>query len=626
MASAESGQNNEKKTDSEAPLRSMSIARFIPRFTKPRLLTSNIPTYRHSFSLPAQAANVELGESSKAESSNTEPPSKVESPEEPEIPSNASYIEWNKLLPVPSNLLDSFEALWVSKRNLQRASTGGSDYLQARSPATGTSSIVSATPPPRLVFFGEQHHQPEVMRAQLQTLHALHQQCQFSSSPRITTDGNSASEQAETTCAQKPASARTPVYRLHLVLEHFSVLDQDMLNSFSQGKLGPDELAETYQAQSEESFHIGQYMPLLMLAKELNVPIWGGFPPRQWARQVFRDGVDDVKPDEERRVGAATQTKASLTQGEEDRPAPPRTAPRSFIQSPLFTSWNSVTNISTAHRSYLSGLMRPDLPPRFPQLPASEAEDSKQQSSITEESNCEATRHSPIYPTWLLKPNNIETKGFGPAQALKDSYLAHITAWILRGALQEVTAVNKLPDDSSSNAVEASTHSSQQPLPPAAGESSDAGQPIVHVVLVVCGLGHCEYGFGAPERVVQLLSQQDAPSSHSLIPMTYIIASKPLDSGIWLGYEHPLQSVTSEQATTDDGAVTQAHPVTEEPQTVEPKEVTRDAVKQWLSGPWDRKMADAVLLYNWIDDQPAEEANTNADEDQLTSDQPKQDP
>lgn len=583
----ESDQHNEQH--SLGPLGAMSIARFIPRFSKPRLLTSDIPTYRHSFSLPVDESKVASTQADQPHNADQQAPS--ERSEDATQPASASYIEWSKLLPVPSNLLGSFRDIFEPQRNVATSST--QHRLDEQQDSLGTHPTKhSASPPPRLIFFGEQHHQPQVMRAQLQTLHALDQQCQLVSTSH-------SHSQAD------PSWKQSPIYRLHLILEHFSVLDQNMLNSFSNGNLGPDELAETYQSQSEEAFHIGHYMPLLMLAKELQVPIWGGFPPRSWARQVFREGVESVKNDQEKRVSRdspsvpASQPKELTSQQRE-----PVTTP---FRSPLFTSWNAVTKISAAHRSYLSGLMRPDLPPRFPQLPDTLA--SQLSGSTSEDPDDGAIRHLPIYPTWLLKPHNIETKGFGPAQALKDSYLAHVTAWILRGARPDTSNIQDTSPGLSTPAA-SSQHLATSP----AVEAGENDRPIVNVALVVCGLGHCEYGFGAPERVVQLLSHQDDCSDDSAPLLPYIIASKPLDSGVWLGYEHPLQLRSTQSNCTDMPASTQP-----EDKRLEPPQTSADAVQRWLTDPWGRKMADAVLLYDWIDDEPNDETNANADGHQPTS-------
>ncbi|GAK67066.1 uncharacterized protein PAN0_016d5292 [Moesziomyces antarcticus] len=520
-------------SDAEAPrmhpMANVSIARFIPRFTKPLLLTTHIPSYRHSFSPPVQERQAQAESSSSlssaknpnhSESKQIQTTDDADDRASSEYGDGASYVEWNKLLPIPSNLLGgSFQDLFAASKSNTRCTA----------------------PPPRLVFFGEQHHQPHVMRAQLQTLHALHAQCQQASS------------------ADHAPTSTPPIYRLHLILEHFSVLDQGMLHSFSQGRMGPDELAHAYHAHSEESFHIGHYMPLLMLAKELDVPIWGGFPPRRWARQVFRNGVDAVKSDEHKRSSpesSAAETASDPTVSKLSGAGTPR-------RSPLFTAWSSVTNISAAHRSYLSGLMRPDLPPRFP--PISDAATSAAPA-------LDRPGQPTIYPTWLLQPQNVELKGFGPAQALKDSYLAHVTAWILRGARDA------------------------EPSAPASQGGSGKDRPVVNVALVVCGLGHCEYGFGAPERVVQLLSQHSPAEGEWTRP--YIIASKPLDSGIWLGYEHAQSKASAQEH--DAGKQETA---------------TRAEVQQWLSDPWARKMADAVVLYDWIDEPTNEgEAETKAND------------
>ncbi|CBQ69947.1 conserved hypothetical protein [Sporisorium reilianum SRZ2] len=551
-------------SDAETSFRAMSIARFIPRFAKPQLLTTNIPTYRQSFSHPKLEGHETSSSPSAAshdrlDETRTQSEAESKQPHRQELGS-ASYVEWSKLLPVPSNLLGSFQDLFET----QRSKNGNQGSTAASQQNGGTvQSAPSASPPPRLVFFGEQHHQPLVMRAQLQTLHALHQQCQSASNPPTA------------------RSESAPVYRLHLVLEHFSVLDQHMLNSFSHGRLDPDQLADEYRLHSQEAFQIGHYMPLLMLAKELHVPIWGGFPPRTWARQVFRDGVDSVKVDEQRRADDVSE-----------QTAPSATLPR----SPLFTSWSVVTKIGAAHRSYLSGLMRPDLPPRFPLLPST----SSASLGAREPKRDQGTGALPMYPTWLLKPHNIETKGFGPAQALKDSYLAHVTAWILRGANQDDSG----PADSGKQSTE----------PQKGADKDDTSRRVINIALVVCGLGHCEYGFGAPERVVQLLSEQSAVADETATLLPYIIASKPLDSGIWLGYEHPSQpSAPSGLDSAQQGSEQK------QSESLEPTSTGSHAVERWLNDPWGRKMADAVLLYEWIDDESSQDADTNADGHQPTS-------
>lgn len=98
--------------------------------------------------------------------------------------------------------------------------------------------------------------------------------------------------------------------------------------------------------------------------------------------------------------------------------------------------------------------------------------------------------------------------GFAAAQALKDTFLAHAVSTLL-------------------------------------------ARDKAHVVVAICGLGHCEWSFGAPERV------------RGAEP--YVIITKPDDAGHWPA----LHDQTS---------------------------------KASVSGPeWDRKQADAVILYEWVD-------------------------
>lgn len=586
-------------SECEVPFRAMSIARLVSCFSKPRLLTDDIPKYRHSFSLPVPDRQ---GDGTKASDPSKQPeptlhPAAEKSKEALEQPSSASYVEWSKLLPVPSNLLGSFHDLFERHPRLKAARKEASKNV--KQDRVAAQSAASAYPPPRLVFFGEQHHQPGVLRAQLQTLYALHQQC------RLASEAISA-----------PSAGAPPAYRLHLVLEHFSVLDQDMLNSFTNGELGPDELADAYQRQSEEGFHIGHYIPLLMLAKELNVPIWGGFPPRRWAKQAFRDGIDSVVAEEERRVATSQQDASLFSESLSDRGqdfGAHGAASRIQQRPPLFTSWNAVTKIGAAHRSYLSGLMRPDLPPRFPQLPGSGSGSgtepdllSSQPSVHTQERHSEAKRSSAIYPTWLLEPHIIEKKGFAPAQALKDSYLAHVTAWILCGARQDTPTIKDNDKEPAGPGIPRSVPS--QPCSTAATDDGDE-RSIVNIALVVCGLGHCEYGFGAPERVVELLFQQVAALDDHATLLPYVIASKPVDSGIWLGHESPVQPDTSGSRTSDPvgGVATLGNAA-----AIQPHESSLEEVRRWLSDPWGRKLADAILLYDWVDDEPAERGGASA--------------
>ncbi|CAO1624878.1 unnamed protein product [Sympodiomycopsis kandeliae] len=350
-----------------------------------------------------------------------------------------------------------------------------------------------------LVFFGEQHHQPEVIRSQVQLLNAM--------SDQIKRDERHAN-------ANGKDQKKRVKYHLHLLMEHFSILDQPMLNSFQSNKMDAQELCTQYYTHSQESFRIEMYLPLLLLAKEKGIPIWGGFPPREWARVVFNNGVDQVK------------------QLEHSRDT------ESGYKVPPFSAWRNVVQLSQSHRSFLSSLMRPDRPPQFTSLPHND--ESAPQFTY---SPC----HTDIrerYPTELIPPLQPNEKGFGPAQALKDSYLAHCARELLhRGHLLQS------PDN-------------------------DCEQEVEHrnVVMVVAGLGHVESGFGAPERVYD-----DDDTKQGLI-----VLSKPKDSALWLGPEWQ-PSVQRDSPSQDGDAVDQNH------------------TSSQADVGWERKLADAIVLYDWQD-------------------------
>ncbi|BFZ53471.1 hypothetical protein PYCC9005_000495 [Savitreella phatthalungensis] len=153
----------------------------------------------------------------------------------------------------------------------------------------------------RLVTFGEQHHQPTVLKAQLQTLHAL---------------------------AQRH-------HHLVLVLEHFNVCQQPLLDAFGAGTLSGDDLVAAY-AESREGFRLAHYMPLLSVCRELEVRVVGGFPDRRWASTVFRKSVGDARAEHADEI------------------------PKEFDR------WDDVTTLSTDAVSYLESMTRgrpPTTPP-----------------------------------------------------------------------------------------------------------------------------------------------------------------------------------------------------------------------------------------------------------------------
>ncbi len=84
-------------------------------------------------------------------------------------------------------------------------------------------------------------------------------------------------------------------------MEHFNLLQQPLLHAFAE--TGEAQPLQTEYAKSREGFriHEGGYLPLLQLARELpNVKseIVAGFPPREWARLIMKDGKEGILQDE----------------------------------------------------------------------------------------------------------------------------------------------------------------------------------------------------------------------------------------------------------------------------------------------------------------------------------------
>lgn len=185
----------------------------------------------------------------------------------------------------------------------------------------------------RLVIFGEQHHQAQVLRAQMQIMSMLHRQQQQSK-------------------------------QVVMILEHFNFQQNDLLDRFSKSLISSDAFMQEY-AQSKEGFNLNHYLPLLLLARELGIPMYGGFPPRPWASVVYKESIEVLQ---------AVEVK---------------TIPRDFDEA----RWRQVTQITNEHVAYLRSMMSGD-PPSMPD-PADDTRDE------------------------------TYTKGILPAQTLKDTFMAY---------------------------------------------------------------------------------------------------------------------------------------------------------------------------------------------------------
>lgn len=324
----------------------------------------------------------------------------------------------------------------------------------------------------RVIFFGEQHHQPKVLSSQLQVIHQLWQ-----------------------TAKRRANESNKPEPKIHIVFEQWSLEDQPFLHKLI--KANNEDANQLFHASKEttsEGFSFNHYALLIKLAREIGANVWGGFPPRTWARIIARGGSGETqeteKPKKDSHIAFEEVQKldqerfqvslSALNLSEMD-------AKTNHVLIPPLSKdqYKQIDRVSWAHRTYLKGMFAPEDRPLIP----TEATSGQDQP--------------------------LERIGFTPAQALKDTFFAHTISTILE---------------------------------------SDPN----NVVIAICGLGHCEWRFGAPER----LRGEEHP---------YVIVSKPNDSGYWPeNIKEPIK----------DGNHTAPYQEGEE---------------------WQRKQADTILLYEWID-------------------------
>ncbi|PWN93539.1 hypothetical protein FA10DRAFT_264175 [Acaromyces ingoldii] len=422
---------------------------------------------------------------------------------------------------------DSSEEIEAETDRTQGSSPHQIDHLLASSSSSSSLSSSFAPSSPstieeivrrsrkhRVIFFGEQHHQPEVLSAQLQLLLALVKD-------RRREHGKDA--------------------RVHLVLEQFNLVEQPLLNraaapvpAVAEGE--EQDKARARPVSSQEGFDLRHYWPLVQLARENDVKVWAGFPPRSWASLLARGKEDSTAESEEYKQQQQKQDVWSrIQQLDSDRFIEAEPASDSVVP-PMRAEqkWSLISHVSWPHRSYLRSLFRPEEPAPCPPENLSVA--------------ARATEN-----TVTVAPPEEKT-GFLAAQALKDTYLAHVVDHVL-----DLPAT--LTPLSSASAADSSA-------------IDQVGKRHNDTVLVICGAGHCEWGFGAVERL-RAMRGRDAEQ-----PL--IVLSKPRDSHLWVRDDHDASTSPSQQATTTESSASPSPP------------------SHHPAG-WNQRLADFICLYDWVD-------------------------
>ena len=105
----------------------------------------------------------------------------------------------------------------------------------------------------RIVYFGEIHSVPKIIEAQKAVLESMTE------------------------------AARVQSAKVHLILEHFSIDDQTLLDNYMSDNIKTEqELIDTYEEQSSEFHDLKPYSTLFQYAKNNSsvVNLRGGFVPR----------------------------------------------------------------------------------------------------------------------------------------------------------------------------------------------------------------------------------------------------------------------------------------------------------------------------------------------------------
>ncbi|CEH15131.1 hypothetical protein CBOM_02926 [Ceraceosorus bombacis] len=576
----------------------------------------------------------------------------------------------------PSRLINSFS-------HLLNTHTSNSEQSTSHTSKTSCNVKDDDTSIPRVVWFGEQHHQSGVLKAQMQLLDALchlpsntpdsfdNLQSSLDSSEKPlwrASDQSSLSTNATTTTTTT-SSTNPSRSKVSLVLEAFSLKDQPLLDLFQSSHLSISDLTHFYSHYSKENFDLLHFAPLLTLAKERGVRIWAGFPPRDWAAYVMkRDGegaIGALGRWEQERYGRMVRglpsasslrelcssddvvSDASSTtlhgQHAEQDPSPTlpaqiwqtysslRAEDRQIVQpivpfqldermkarekENLSTIIDQIYKLSHAHQTFLSSLFRPDEPPSWPSdyvVSRSRAEEEISRLGKVEQEAYRLRLHQSredeeqqqMLDVTLLEPMlHRASKGFGPAQAVKDTFLAGVVDQILGPVVLPCSALRK----TGTNEAQAScTNMSER-------------------VLVIAGSGHLEYSLGAPERLRDLRRarytiQQSAAAAKEKRPKdakaileerlwlenkvekSLLILSKPKDSGVWGVEVGSMDEQARKGEMGSSHAMEHAETASADGERRDPRLLRSASLTGWesLDG-WERPLADAVVLYDWVE-------------------------
>jgi len=83
--------------------------------------------------------------------------------------------------------------------------------------------------------------------------------------------------------------------KVRVIMEHFSMEMQQILDQFQIGNLDTAGFIQAYKDIGTEGHNLNPYLPILSSALENNrINLYGGFIPRPYARMIMREGLDQT--------------------------------------------------------------------------------------------------------------------------------------------------------------------------------------------------------------------------------------------------------------------------------------------------------------------------------------------
>ena len=119
------------------------------------------------------------------------------------------------------------------------------------------------------VLFGEQHHQPSILKAQLCVLERMVTQTQL-----------------------LPTEQPEGAFSVTVVLEMFNLQQQPLLDAYQDGKISLAELSNKYKGT--EGFALEHYGYILKVSKELGAKLVAGFVPKPFCKMIVNEGKNQA--------------------------------------------------------------------------------------------------------------------------------------------------------------------------------------------------------------------------------------------------------------------------------------------------------------------------------------------